>query len=216
MLSALGVKLDITPEAAARCLAETGIVFMFAPKHHLSMKHAIGPRQEIGIRTIFNILGPLANPALADAQVMGVFAPDLTEKLGEVLLNLGVKRGFVVHGGDGMDEITLTDYTKITEIKDQKTRTYYLKPEELGLERTTLSELKGGDTAENADIIKKILSGKLPGPKTDIVLLNAAAAIVAGGLAEDLGEGLLLARRSLESGKALHKLDELIRVSTLN
>jgi anthranilate phosphoribosyltransferase len=144
---------------------------------------------------------------------MGVFAPELTEKLAAVLINLGVTRGFVVHGGDGMDEITLTDYTKITEIKDQKTRTYYLKPEELGLERTTLSELKGGDTAENAMIIKGILAGKLPGPKTDIVLVNAAAAIVAGGLAEDLAQGLVLARRSLESGKAMHKLEELVRVT---
>jgi anthranilate synthase/phosphoribosyltransferase len=213
VLKELGVKIDLDPEKAQECLEEAGIAFLFAPKHHLSMKHAIGPRREIGIRTIFNILGPLSNPAEADGQVLGVFSPDLTEILADVLLNLGVRRGFVVHGGDGLDEISTASYTKVTEINGDWKKTYTLLPENLGFERSRHEDLKGGDASENAKIITDILQNREKGPKTDIVLLNSAAAIVSGKKADTIEEGVELARKSIESGAAYEKLQKLIEVS---
>lgn len=216
VLLELGVKIDLTPAQAEKCIEKVGICFLFAPKYHISMKYSAGPRQEIGIRTIFNILGPLANPAFADGQVMGVFAPELTEKLAEVLLKLGTKRGFVVHGGDGLDEISTTTYTKITEINSGWQKTYYIEPEDFGFERAKMEDIKGGEAKENAQIVRKILNREIKGPKRDIVLLNAAAAIAAGMKAKDIQEGLILAKESLESGKAYAKLNQLIEVTNGN
>jgi anthranilate phosphoribosyltransferase len=208
VLEALGVSLDVTPETVERCIGEIGIGFLFAPALHGAMKHAIGPRREIGIRTIFNILGPLTNPAGAQCQVLGVYREELTEKLAQVLRKLGCKRGFVVHGLDGMDEITLTAETRIAEVTPDGVNSRLFRPEELGLSRCSMAELRGGDAAANAAIVRGVLSGE-KGPKRDIVLLNAAFGLVAAGKAEDPAEGLLLAAESIDSGRAMGQLEKL-------
>jgi len=209
VLEALGVNLDISPLDAAASIEKIGIGFLFAPKLHLAMKHAIKPRKEIGIRTIFNILGPLTNPAKARRQVIGVYAPELTEVLAYVLLNLGTEHALIVHGLDGIDEITICEETKISELKNGQVKTYYLKPEDLGFERARSSEIKGGEIEQNARITSSILEGK-KGPGRNIVVINAAAVLVAGRLAENFSQGVKLAEESIDKGEALGKL-ELLR-----
>lgn len=212
VLEALGVNLDVTPETVERCIAEIGIGFLFAPALHGAMKHAIGPRREIGIRTIFNILGPLTNPAGAQCQVLGVYREELTEKLARVLQKLGCRRGFVVHGLDGMDEITLTKETRIAEVTPEGVSSRLFSPEELGLGRCTLEELRGGDAQANAAIVRGVLTGAA-GPKRDIVLLNAAFSLVAAGKVTELAEGLALAAETIDSGRAMAQLEKLVSLT---
>jgi len=209
LLEALGVRIDLTPEQVEKCMEEIGICFMFAPTHHKAMKYAVPVRKEIGIRTIFNILGPLSSPAGAKAQVMGIFDPELTETLAKALGKLGVERAFVVHGS-GLDEFSTTGETRVSELKDGKVETYTVKPEDFNLKRATKDQLKGGDAKKNADITLGILKGK-KGPARDIAVLNAAAAIVVSGKAGDMKEGIKMAEESIDSGKALAKLEELKR-----
>jgi anthranilate phosphoribosyltransferase len=208
VLEALGVNLDITPEIVEKCIAGIGIGFLFAPALHGAMKYAAGPRKEIGIRTIFNVLGPLTNPAGADCQVLGVYREDLTEKLAHVLKNLGCRRGFVVHGMDGMDEITLTAPTRVAEVSPHGVSLAVIKPEEFGLSRCAMEDLHGGDARENAAIVRAILAGE-KGPKRDIVLLNAAFALVAAGKAIDPQDGISLAADAIDSGQAMKQLEKL-------
>jgi anthranilate phosphoribosyltransferase len=208
VLEALGVNLDVTPETVVRCINELGIGFLFAPALHGAMKHAIGPRKEIGIRTIFNILGPLTNPAGADCQVMGVYREDLVEPLAQVLKNLGCRRGFVVNGSDGMDEITLTGPTHVAEVSPEGVKVSILRPEELGLSLCTMADLRGGDAKGNAVIVRSVLSGER-GPKRDVVLLNAAYALLAVGKAADVAAGIALAADAIDSGRALTQVERL-------
>lgn len=212
VLKALGVNIEAEVSHIERCLDEIGIGFLFAPMLHSAMKFAIGPRREIGIRTIFNILGPLTNPAGAACQVLGVYDSKLTEPLANVLRNLGSNHVFVVHGADGLDEITLTEKTYIAELRDNEINNYEIVPENFGLKRCKKEELLGGDSETNAHITLDILNGK-KSPKRDIVLLNAAAAIVAGGKAKDLKEGLNIASESIDSKMAIKKLEALRRLT---
>ncbi len=212
MLEKLGVKLDISPEQVAECIEAVGVGFLFAPALHRAMKYAIGPRREIGIRTIFNILGPLTNPAGADRQVLGVFSEDLVEPLAQVLLSLGCHRGFVVHGADGMDEITLTGTSLVAAISGNTIEVQTIAPEQFGFKRCHLQDLQGGDAEENGKIVNAVLSGQ-PGPKLDIVLLNSAYALVAAGLATDVDAGIEQAREAVASGRAKVTLDALIRMT---
>ncbi|MEK6732766.1 MAG: anthranilate phosphoribosyltransferase [Candidatus Omnitrophota bacterium] len=209
VIKALGVNIDISPEKVKECIDKIGIGFLYAPLFHGAMKFAIGPRREIGIRTIFNILGPLTNPASATSQVLGVYEEALTDKLANVLNNLGSKRAFVVHGLDTLDEITITGETKISELKNKKVTGYYIKPQDFGIKKADLDDIKGGTIEENAAIVKKVLEGE-KGPRQDVVLLNASAALIAGGMAKDFKEGIEIARASIESGKAREKLKMLI------
>ncbi|MBU2560565.1 anthranilate phosphoribosyltransferase, partial [archaeon] len=213
LLEALGVKMDTTPEDAERMIEEIGIGFMFAPTFHGAMKHAIGPRKEIGIRTVFNILGPLTNPANAGAQVLGVYDAELTEKMAGVLAKLGTKRALVVHGIGGLDEISTFGETKVSELRDGEIKTYEIKPEDFGIKRASPTDLSGGDASENADIATRLLKNKEKGPMRDIVLLNSAAGIYVGGLADSIAEGILLAEDSIDSGAAYDKLTGLIDAS---
>ena len=212
LLKELGVKVEAPPAIMERCLREVGIAFLFAPSLHKAMKHAIGPRREMGIRTIFNILGPLTNPAGAKAQLLGVYDARLTELLAQVLQGLGSERVFVVHGEDGLDEITLTGETKVSELNRDKVTTYRVRPEDYGLERCSGEKLRGGEPAENAEIARQVLGGK-PGDEREVVVLNSAFAIVAGGGASDIKEGIEKARQSIDSGNALARLEGLARVS---
>lgn len=213
VLQELGVNVEATPEVVARCIKEVGIGFLFAPLLHGAMKYAIGPRREIGIRTIFNILGPLTNPAGAKYQLLGVYKESLCEPLAEVLLRLGTKRAMVVHGRCGIDEISITKDTKVAEVKDGKIKSYEINPVHFGLKVHDFSELKGGNAAVNAKIIRDILSGKERGAKRDIVLLNAGAAFYIVNVAKSIGEGVALAKEVIDKGKALKKLELLIKVS---
>ena len=212
VLEALGVNLDITPETVERCINEINIGFLFAPALHGAMKYAIGPRKEIGIRTIFNILGPLTNPAGADCQVLGVYRQELVENMAYVLKNLGCRRGFVVHGMDGMDEITLTTETRIAEVTPQGVVLKTLRPEEFGFARCDIAHLRGGDAIGNAEIVRKVLSGER-GAKRDIVLLNAAFALVAAGKAAEPTEGLAMAVTAIDSGRAMKQLEKLVKMT---
>jgi anthranilate phosphoribosyltransferase len=212
VLEALGVNLDINPETVEKCIAEIGIGFLFAPALHGAMKFAIGPRKEIGIRTIFNILGPLTNPAGADCQVLGVYRDDLTEKLAHVLKNLGCKRGFVVHGMDGMDEVTLTAASRIAEVTPQAVKTTMIQPSDFGFALCSMAELHGGDARANAAIVLEILSGQ-KGPKRDVVLLNAGFGLVAAGKAADPTAGIALAADAIDSGQAMEQLNKLIQIT---
>ncbi|MBE9504161.1 MAG: anthranilate phosphoribosyltransferase [Proteobacteria bacterium] len=212
VLKSLGVNIESDVETVETCIKEIGIGFLFAPLLHGAMKYAIGPRREIAIRTIFNILGPLTNPAGAQCQVMGVYDEALTEPLAQVLGNMGSRHAMVVHGMDGLDEITLTTKSKISEVKGGEVKTYTFVPEEYGLTRCNIDDLKGGDAEENATITLKILKGE-KGPKRDISLLNAAAAIVVGGKAADLKEGLVKAAEVVDSGAALEKLARLKEIT---
>ncbi len=208
VLEALGVNLDVTPEAVERCINEIGIGFLFAPALHGAMKHAIGPRKEIGIRTIFNILGPLTNPAGADCQVMGVYREDLVEPLANVLKNLGCRRGYVVCGSDGMDEITLTGPTHVGTVTRDGVTVSTLRPEELGLTLCTMADLRGGDAKGNAVIVRNVLAGE-KGPKRDVVLLNAAYGLLAAGKVTDVKTGMALAAEAIDSGRALAQVEKL-------
>jgi anthranilate phosphoribosyltransferase len=212
VLEALGVNLEISPEAVQKCISAIGIGFLFAPALHGAMKYAAGPRKEIGIRTIFNILGPLTNPAGADCQVLGVYREDLTEKLAHVLKNLGCRRGFVVHGMDGIDEITLTAPTSIAEVTPHGVSLSVIRPEEFGFTSCTMQDLHGGNATENAEIVRTILEGG-KGPKRDIVLLNASFALVAAGKAIDPKEGIKIAAEAIDSGRAIKQLDKLIKIT---
>jgi anthranilate phosphoribosyltransferase len=206
------VEIEIEKEKMEECLREAGIGFLFAPLLHRAMKHALGPRREIGIRTIFNILGPLSNPARVKSQVVGVFAAGLTEKIAQVLGKLGSHHVLVVHGMDGLDEITITAATQISEWREGQLRTFLLEPEAVGIARADSRDLVGGDPEENARLTLEVLGGQR-GPRRDIVLLNAAAALMVGGKAKDLGEGIELAANSIDTGAALEKLEALRDVS---
>lgn len=208
VLEELGINLELPSEKVEECINKIGIGFLYAPLLHSAMKFAIGPRRQIGIRTIFNILGPLTNPAGANAQVLGVYSQELTEVLAFVLKNLGTKNAFVVHGIDSVDEISVTGKTQISELKNGIIKTYTVKPENFGLKKAKIEDIAGGDAKENARIITDILSGK-KGPKRDIVLLNASAVLTAAGKSKNIKEGIPLAEKSIDSGKALKKLEEL-------
>lgn len=212
VVETLGISLDLTPAQVGRCVDEVGIGFLYAPLLHTAMKHVMAARREMGVRTVFNMLGPLTNPAGADAQVIGVYAAALTELLARVLAELGTVRAFVVHGADGLDEISNTGESRIAEVREGVVRSFTVRPEDFGLPRAAIADLKGGDREQNAEIIRAILGGE-PGPRRDIVLMNAAAALVAGGKARDLKEGVEAAARSIDSGAARDKLERLVAVS---
>jgi anthranilate phosphoribosyltransferase len=212
VLEALGVKIDLPPGKVEQCLFETGFGFLFAPLFHPAMKYAIGPRREMGIRTIFNILGPLTNPAGAKRQILGVFADKLTETLAMVLGNLGAVYAMVVHGEDGLDEVSVTDKTKVSRWKDSEIDNFSIAPEDFGIWRTTIDHIRGGDKEDNAAITLSILKGE-KGPKRDIVLMNSAVALVVGGKTEDFKAAFSIAADAIDSGMALKKLEEVKRVS---
>jgi anthranilate phosphoribosyltransferase len=209
VLEALGLNLQVHPEVMEQALNEIGIAFLFAPLYHGAMKHAMPARKQLGIRTLFNMLGPLTNPAGASAQLLGVFAPALTEMFAQVLLKLGTRRAFVVHGHDGLDEISVCEATRVSELRDGAIKTYDLSPERFFGERADPDDLRGGDANLNAAILSAVLKGE-PGPRRHVVLLNTAAALVAAGLAPDLHAGLTAAAVSIDSGAAQAKLDALI------
>ncbi len=208
VLEALGVNVNLPPHTAARCIEETGIAFLFAPTFHSAMKHAVKARKEIGIRTVFNLLGPLVNPAGVQVQLIGVYAPELTELIGEVLIGLGAESALVVHGAGGMDELSTLGPTKVTEIRDSAIKTYHLDPEKLGLQRAVEADLQGGSLKENAECTTRILNG-LPGPKLELALLNAAAVLYAADKVPDFDKGIEMAREAVSSGRARQKLDDL-------
>ena len=212
VLEALGVKIDLTAEQVGRCLHEVGVGFMFAPSFHPAMKYAAGPRREIGIRTVFNILGPLTNPAGAQAQLMGVADTSLTLKMAQVLNRLGCHHALVVHGEDGLDEITISGDTKVCELQNGTIKSYAVSPEDFGVNRASLDTLRGGTPQENAQMLRQVLAGA-PGPRRQVVLMNAAAALVAGDIVSTLRGGVELAREAIDSGRALAKLERLIGLS---
>ena len=212
VLEALGVKIDLPPGKVEQCLFDTGFGFLFAPLFHPAMKYAIGPRREMGIRTIFNILGPLTNPAGAKRQILGVFADRLTERLAMVLGNLGAIHAMVVHGEDGLDEVSVTDKTKVSRWKDSEIDNFSIAPEDFGIWRTTIDHIRGGNKEDNAAITISILKGE-KSPKRDIVLMNSALALVVGGKTEDFKDAFSIAADSIDSGMALKKLAEVKRVS---
>ena len=209
VLEALGFELDLAPERIARSIDELGFGFMFAQAHHPAMKHAAPVRRELGTRTVFNVLGPLTNPARARAQVVGVYSPSLVRPVAEALAQLGARRAFVVHGAGGIDELSPVGPSQVCEVVDGGVRDRVVDPRELGIEPTSLEELAGGKPAENAAAIRRVFAGERGGPR-EAVLLNAAGAIAAGGRAEDLREGIELAREALDSGAAAARLDELV------
>ncbi len=212
VLEALGVKIDLSPQGVQRCLEEVDIGFMFAPSFHPAMKHAAGPRREIGIRTVFNILGPLTNPAWAQAQVIGVADASLGEKMAQVLGLLGSKHALVVHGQDGLDEITLSGQTQVWEMKKGLITSYTISPGDVGLPESDREAIRGGSVEANASILKDVLGGK-GGPARDVVLMNAAAALVAADRASNLMEGVAVATEAIDSGAAHAKLQALIETS---
>src|SRR5579863_3738179 len=210
VMEALGVNIQLSPESAAQCLREIGICFLYAPNLHPAMKQVQAVRRELRMRTMFNLLGPLTNPARASGQVVGVYALDLVEKLAEALSMLGLHRALVVHGLDGLDEVTITGPTRVAEARDGTVKTYEVEPEEFGMARASLQEISGGDAVENAAIIRAVLQGERS-PRRDVVLLNAAAALVAARSADHIAEALPLAAKSIDTGAAAKKLEALIR-----
>ncbi|MFN2363192.1 MAG: anthranilate phosphoribosyltransferase [Halarsenatibacteraceae bacterium] len=212
LLEALGVKIDLNPREAAKCLEEVGISFLFAPNFHQAMRYAVGPRKEIGLRTIFNILGPLTNPARTDYQILGVYKAELVEPLAYVLKNLGLKSAMVVHGAGGIDELSLAGLNKTAYLKNGEIKEYNFYPEEAGLKQAPLKSVLGGGVAENKKITLDILGGSL-GPKRDVILLNSAAAFLVAGRVQNLKEGVKLAADLIDSGKAKDKLEELVNYS---
>jgi anthranilate phosphoribosyltransferase len=211
VLTALGVKIDISPDMIGRCIQEAGVGFMFAPAHHPAMKHVGPTRVELGTRTIFNLLGPLSNPAGAERQLVGVFAPQWVKPMAEVLGKLGSKRAWVVHGS-GLDELTTTGPSQVAALENGTVSTFELTPEELGLKRASLADLKGGDPAANAATMRALLAGAA-GPIRDIVLLNTAAALHVAGKARDLRAGLALAAKTVDSGAAFRALERMIEIT---
>lgn len=212
VVEALGIRIDLTPEAVAQCIDEVGIGFLYAPLLHDAMRYVMLARREMKIRTVFNLLGPLCNPARASAQVLGVYNEKLTEMMAQVLCELGAHRAFIVHGADGLDEITITGETKISEVRAGEVKTYYLTPEDFGIKRAPIDQIQGGDASRNAEIIRNVLANQ-GGTHLDVVLLNAAAGLVAGGRARNLREAISLARESVESGEALSRLNRLVELS---
>src|SRR5581483_3171554 len=210
VMEALGVNISLPPPQIAACLDSVGIAFLFAPAMHSAMKYVQPARRELRLRTVFNLLGPLTNPARTSAQVVGVYSADLVEKLAQALSMLGLHRAFVVHGQDGLDEITITGPTRIAEAREGIVRSYEVTPEEFNFQRASMEDISGGDATDNAKIIREILQG-IASPRRDIVLLNAAAALVAAGQANHLSEALPLAERSIDSGSAAAKLEALVR-----
>lgn len=208
VLEALGVKIQMTPEQASSCLDECGISFLFAPSFHGSMKFASTPRREIGVRSVFNILGPLSSPALAEYMILGVYDEELLEPMAKVLINLGIKGAMIVHSNDGLDEISVSDNTKICEIQNNKLIKYELDPRDYGIELSNKSDVVGGDAKDNSIITLEILNG-IEGPTRDIVLINSGCAIYISGKANSIEEGIEMARKSIDSGAALQKLEEL-------
>lgn len=214
VLEKLGVNINLTPEQVKQCVDANDIGFMFAPLFHKAMKYAVPVRKELKIRTIFNVLGPLTNPAGANSQVLGVFAPELTEVIAEALKNLGTEHALVVHGMDKLDEISVSNKTKVSELKDGKVKTYFIEPKDFGLNESPSSELKGGEADENAQIIKDIFTGKLEGAKKDILVMNAGAVLYVGKKADSLADGIKLAKEIIESGKAMEKVKEFAEFSS--
>ena len=212
VVETLGINIELPPAKVARCVDEVGIGFLYAPLLHTAMKHVMAARREMGIRTVFNMLGPLTNPAGANAQVIGVYSDALTEPLARVLAELGTLRAFVVHGADGLDEISNTGPSHISEVREGVVRSSTVRPEDFGLPRASIQDLRGGDREENAEIIRRVLAGEA-GPRRDIVLMNAAAALVVGGKARDFKEGVVLAAQSIDSGAAAAKLAGLVALS---
>src|SRR5579862_1772949 len=212
VLAALGVKIDLTPEQVSRCVNEAGIGFMFAPAHHPAMKNVNPTRVELATRTIFNLLGPLSNPAGVTRQMVGVFSRQWVQPLAQVLKNLGSESVWVVHGSDGLDEITLTGPTFVAALEKGVIRSFEVSPEDVGLKRVAGEALKGGDAAANAFALRNVLSG-LPSPYRDVALLNAAAALVVAGRAKDLRDGMALGTKSLDEGAAAERLKRLVAVS---
>ncbi len=210
VIEALGAKIELSPEGLAACMQEVGMVFLFAPALHSAMKVVQAARRELKLRTVFNLLGPLTNPAHASAQVVGVYSLELVEKLAEALSMLGLRRALVVHGNDGLDEITITTSTRIAEVRDGQVHTYEVTPEEFGFERAPLGDIAGGDAKDNAKAIRQILQGE-KSARRDIVLLNAAAALVAAGQANTLATALPAAKEAIDSGAALAKLEALVK-----
>jgi anthranilate phosphoribosyltransferase len=213
VVEALGINIQLSPERAAQCLREVGICFLYAPNLHPAMKQVQTVRRELRMRTMFNLLGPLTNPARASGQVVGVYSLDLVEKLAEALSMLGLHRALVVHGLDGLDEITITGPTRVAEAREGSVRSYEVEPEEFGMARATLQEISGGDATENAAIIRAILGGE-KSSRRDVVLLNAAAALVAAGKADRIADAIPLASRSIDSGAAAGKLEALARFTS--
>lgn len=213
VLEALGVNISADPDVVEKCVEETGIGFMFAPHFNPCMKYVGSVRSQLGIRTVFNILGPLSNPSRAKKMLVGVYSPKLVETIAKVMAGLGVERGLVVSGEDNMDEITLTGTTTVGEIKDGKVEVFTITPEQFSLKRCSLTDLTGGDGNANAQITKDILSGKETGAKRDIVLFNAGAALYVGGAAESIGDGIKLAASAIDSGKALQTLDAMVKAT---
>ncbi len=209
VLETLGVNLELSSQEVAKAVDEIGIGFLYAPKFHKAMKHAIGPRKELGIRTVFNILGPLTNPARAKRQVLGVYDPELTSVLARVLGNLGVEKAFVVHGAGGLDEISILGETKVSYLCDGKVEELTIHPNDFGLSVAELEAIKGGTVQDNAEITLEILKGE-SGPTRDIILLNSAAGLLVADQVDNLEEGVELAAKIIDSGKALEKLEELI------
>lgn len=214
VLEALGLKIDLSPEKVERCLFETGFGFLFAPLFHPAMKFAIGPRREIGIRTIFNILGPITNPAGAKKQVIGVFSEKLTEILAMVLGNLGAKDAMVVHGEDGLDEVSTSGKTKVSRFRNGKLESFFVQPEDFGIFRNNIEQIRGGDKEKNAAITFSILKGE-KGPKRDIVLVNSAIAFIIAGLTQDFKIARSIAEDSIDSGKAFKKLEEVKKITNI-
>ncbi len=212
LLEALGVKIDLAPEKVKKVIERIGIGFMFAPIFHSAMKHAIGPRREIGIYTVFNILGPITNPASANTQVVGVYRPDLTETIATALKKMGIKSAMVIHGEGGLDEISITGPSKISRLSGGRIKTFHIHPEDFGMQTCLLRSLRGGDAERNSDIARDILEGR-KGPARDVVVLNAAAALVTAGRTKDFKSGIALAISSIDSGAAARKLD-LLRSET--
>jgi anthranilate phosphoribosyltransferase len=212
VVEALGISLELSPQKVGRCVDEVGIGFLYAPLLHTAMKHVMPARREMGVRTVFNVLGPLTNPAGANAQVIGVYSAALTEPLARVLAELGTIRAFVVHGSDNLDEISNTGESRVSEVREGLVRTFTVRPEDFGLPRASIKDLQGGDREQNAQIIRGLLDGE-PGPRRDIVLMNAAAALVAGTRARDLKEGVALAAHSIDSGAARRTLQTLAALS---
>lgn len=214
VVEALGVNINLPAERMAECLEKVGIAFLFAPAMHTAMKYVQPARRELKMRTVFNLLGPLTNPANASCQVVGVYTGQLVEKLAQALLQLGLKRALVVHGWDGLDEITISGPTKVAEVRDGKVTSYEISPEQFGLQRAPLSALEGGDAQVNAAIIRAILDGERS-PKRDVVLLNAAAALVAAGQAETMGAAIPVAAYAIDSGQAKGRLRLLVEFTNL-
>jgi len=212
VLAALGVKVDAPKERVEECIAKIGIGFLFAPLLHEAMKYAVQPRRDIGIRTVFNLLGPLTNPALASYQLIGIYSGELVAAIAHVLKNLGSVRAMVVHGNEGLDEISLCGPTKVAELRDGAVKEYTIAPEQLGLKPCRLEDLHGGDAAQSAGIVRGILQGE-KGPARDVVLLNGGAALYVAGSAATVPEGMRLAAESIDTGQARQKLDQLVQLT---